>query len=254
MKDSHSSNCRFLRGVLSSKDWPDISGQEVAFWGRSNVGKSSLLNALMKSNGLAKVSKTPGRTQSINFYQIQEGVRYIDLPGYGYACIPEGLQNMWHQHVLDYVLTRSNLCLVVVLVDSRRDAGSQDLQVMKFLEQSHIPFQCIYTKIDCISSSQRSFLKLNEREKNYFRISAHTEEGIVALLSHIFSVVRERWYEFWEKFLLCFVLWFFCYSLMNACYTTTYLKSRTYRKGAWNNDITGRVQKFSFGYQVLLIF
>ena len=186
------SQCEFLRGVLSAKDWPEVSGQEVAFWGRSNVGKSSLLNALMKRKGLAKVSKTPGRTQTINFYQLQEGVRYVDLPGYGYACVPDVLQNMWHQHVLDYVLTRINLCLVVVLVDGRRDTSPQDFQVVDFLERSRIPVQCIYTKVDCISFSQRSFLELNQKEKNCFCISAHTGEGVVKLRSHIFSVVRAR--------------------------------------------------------------
>ncbi|PPE03617.1 ribosome biogenesis GTP-binding protein YihA/YsxC [Holospora curviuscula] len=187
----YASDCRFLRGVLHPKDWPDVSGKEIAFWGRSNVGKSSLLNALMKRKNLAKVSKTPGRTQSINFYQVQEGVRYVDLPGYGYACVPEVLQNMWHKNVLEYVLTRTSLSLVVILVDSRRDVGPQDIEVMNFLTKSLIPLQCLYTKIDCISSAQRRLLKLNAGEIHHLKTSTTTGEGVFELRTHILNTLQK---------------------------------------------------------------
>ncbi|ETZ05436.1 MULTISPECIES: ribosome biogenesis GTP-binding protein YihA/YsxC [Holospora] len=179
--------CQFLRSVLFSKDWPEISGKEFVFWGKSNVGKSSLLNALMQKKGFAKVSKTPGRTQSINFYQAQKGIRYVDLPGYGYACVPKNLQNIWHQHVVDYLLTRSNLCVVFLLIDSRRDVHFQDLQVIDFLQRSFVPVKCIYTKIDRIISAQRKILSLKESKTDCFEVSATTREGVLELRSYILN-------------------------------------------------------------------
>ncbi|ETZ07743.1 putative GTP-binding protein EngB [Holospora obtusa F1] len=188
----HPSSCQFLCSVLSAKDWPNSIGKEVAFWGKSNVGKSSLLNALMQRKNLAKVSKTPGRTQTINFYQIKNKLRYVDLPGYGYACVSKKIQNVWHQHVLDYLLDRNNLCFVCILVDSKRDIHPQDLQVADFLQKSLVSVQWIYTKIDRISSIQRQNLELNVKKEHCLEVSALTGQGIVELRSYINHSIEQK--------------------------------------------------------------
>lgn len=194
MKRFTPSECQFLRGVLHPKDWPGGGDAEFVFWGRSNVGKSSLLNALTERKNLAHVSKSPGRTQGINFYQILHGLRYVDLPGYGYARVSREAQRVWHQHVSDYLATRSNIQVVFILIDSRRDVQVHDQQVVEFLHECSVSFQFVYTKIDQISQVERCQLSLFESipAGGVYAVSASTGEGISELRRNIVAVNGEK--------------------------------------------------------------
>src|SRR5207249_1110622 len=125
---SHSA--RFLAGAADPTQLPKLGYPEIAFAGRSNVGKSSLLNRLVGQRGLARVSKTPGRTQQINFFLIDEQLVFADLPGYGFARVPAGVQQQWKRLVEAYLTQRRQLCAVVLLVDLRRGIQAEDAMLL----------------------------------------------------------------------------------------------------------------------------
>lgn len=140
--------------VLSAKEpahYPAASLPEIAFAGRSNVGKSSLINTLLNRKGLARTSNTPGRTQEINFFRVNERFAFIDLPGYGYAKVPEAMRKQWGPMVETYLRERDTLRLVVVILDVRRDPSAEDLQLMEWLQCYRIPFLVCLTKTDKVS-------------------------------------------------------------------------------------------------------
>ncbi len=127
---------------------PDDGVPEIAFIGRSNVGKSSLLNVLTNKKGLARVSQTPGCTQLINFFRINGTVRFVDLPGFGYAKVPKGHRAAFEDLIAGYLAGRANLCTVVVLVDSRLDPQRIDLEFLTWLHGLGRDFAVAFTKID----------------------------------------------------------------------------------------------------------
>jgi GTP-binding protein len=137
---------------------PKPDRPEYAFIGRSNVGKSSLINMLMQRKDLAKTSGTPGKTQLINHFTINDSWYLVDLPGYGYAKVPKGHRNAFEKMISDYLLTRPNLVNVFVLIDSRLSPQKIDLEFMEWLGESELPFSMVFTKLDK--------LKKMEREKN----------------------------------------------------------------------------------------
>lgn len=142
--------------VLSAKEpahYPAASLPEIAFAGRSNVGKSSLINTLLNRKGLARTSNTPGRTQEINFFLVNERFAFIDLPGYGYAKVPEAMRKQWGPMVETYLRERDTLRLVVVILDVRRDPSAEDLQLMEWLQCYRIPFLICLTKTDKVSKN-----------------------------------------------------------------------------------------------------
>ena len=118
---------------------------EIAFAGRSNVGKSSLLNRLVGHHGLARVSKTPGRTQQINFFSIDDQLTFVDLPGYGFARVPAHVQQQWKDLVEGYLTRRPNLIAVAVIVDLRRGVESDDNQLIAYLHAQRVPVLLIAT-------------------------------------------------------------------------------------------------------------
>ncbi|MEK7244243.1 MAG: ribosome biogenesis GTP-binding protein YihA/YsxC [Thermodesulfobacteriota bacterium] len=145
--------------VLSAKEpahYPPAGLPEIAFAGRSNVGKSSLINTLLNRKGLARTSNTPGRTQEINFFRVNERFAFIDLPGYGYAKVPEAIRKQWGPMVETYLRERDTLRLVVVILDVRRDPSEEDLQLMQWLQFYRIRFLVCLTKIDKVSHNQLS--------------------------------------------------------------------------------------------------
>ncbi len=122
--------------VLSAKEpahYPPAVLPEIAFAGRSNVGKSSLINTLLNRKGLARTSNTPGRTQEINFFRVNDRFAFIDLPGYGYAKVPESIRKQWGPMVETYLRERDTLRLVVLILDVRRDPSEEDLQLIDWL-------------------------------------------------------------------------------------------------------------------------
>jgi GTP-binding protein len=143
--------------VLSAKEpahYPPAELPEIAFAGRSNVGKSSLINTLLNRKGLARTSNTPGRTQEINFFLVNGRFSFIDLPGYGYAKVPEAIRMQWGPMVETYLRERSTLRLVVVILDIRRDPSGEDLQLAEWLKVYDIPFLICMTKRDKVSNNE----------------------------------------------------------------------------------------------------
>ncbi|MFT3724101.1 MAG: ribosome biogenesis GTP-binding protein YihA/YsxC [Hyphomonadaceae bacterium] len=145
----------FVKGVVSLDGLPPGDRPEFAFAGRSNVGKSSLINALCNRKTLARASNTPGRTQEINFFDLGEGKFWMaDLPGYGFAHAPKQNVDVWSRLNLDYLRSRSKLKRVFVLIDSRRGIGEIDLGVMKQLDSAAVQYQVVLTKTDKIKKSE----------------------------------------------------------------------------------------------------
>ncbi len=147
---------RFVAGAVSASRLPPTTLPEVAFAGRSNVGKSSLLNRLVGRRGLARVSKTPGRTQQINFFSVGGQLMLVDLPGYGFARVPLAVRDAWRRLVEHYLRSREQLRGVVVIVDARRGLQAEDAMLLDLLAVHHIAARLVATKVDKIRRSQRA--------------------------------------------------------------------------------------------------
>ncbi len=141
-------NCEFQRGVLKLEDMPDASFAEVTFAGRSNVGKSSLINALTGRKTLARVSVTPGRTQEINFFDLGHRLMLADLPGYGFAQAPKDKVAAWTDFIKLYLKGRPTLRRAMVLIDSRHGLKEVDREIMDLMDDSAVNYQVIMTKAD----------------------------------------------------------------------------------------------------------
>lgn len=144
----------FIKAAESAKDYPSGGLKEVAFAGRSNVGKSSAINTLLGRRNLVRTSKTPGRTQRLNFFLVNECLIFVDLPGYGFAAVPLEVKRTWAPMVELYMTGREELVGVVVIVDARRPATESDLNLMLFLRDRGIPFVVAATKADKLSGGQ----------------------------------------------------------------------------------------------------
>jgi GTP-binding protein len=144
----------FLGGMAGAGGWrPESSLPEVAFAGRSNVGKSSLLNALLRRRAAARVSKTPGRTREINFFRVNDAFVLVDLPGYGYARVAKERRAEWRPLIEGYLRTSPNLRGLVLLLDSRRDPSDDDRAMLTFLAESETPVLVAITKMDKFGST-----------------------------------------------------------------------------------------------------
>lgn len=145
---------KFIRSASSLKDFPPNSKAEIAFCGRSNAGKSSAINALCQQKALARTSKTPGRTQLLNFFQLDGDAFLVDLPGYGYAKAPVAAQKQWHKLVQDYLLSRKVLCGLVLLMDSRHPLTDIDRIMIDWSEHYQLPMYILLTKCDKLKRMQ----------------------------------------------------------------------------------------------------
>ena len=134
---------------------PDAQQPEVAFVGRSNVGKSSAINALLNRRKAARVSGTPGRTQAVNLFQVSETLVFADLPGYGFAKAPDAVRRAWGKLVRRYLFNRDALALVVQLVDARHPAQKVDIEMVDMLSEADVPFIVVATKIDRVKRSKQ---------------------------------------------------------------------------------------------------
>lgn len=145
----------FIKGVVAMDGLPAPDRLEVCFAGRSNVGKSSLINALTGTKGLARASNTPGRTQEINFFTQGPELYLVDLPGYGYANAPVKVVEKWQRLLKQYLSGRQTLRRAFVLIDSRHGVKPVDAEIMKLLDTSAVTFQCVMTKADKVKAKDR---------------------------------------------------------------------------------------------------
>jgi GTP-binding protein len=186
-------SARFVKSATKTDEFPRDRRPEIAFCGRSNIGKSSLLNALTNSRGLARTSASPGRTQTINFFQINERLYFVDLPGYGYAKVSKTVRETWGPMIESYLRQRDQLKLILMLVDSRMPPTESDIVMKSWLDHHRIPNAVVLTKTAKISRNQlnqalRTGAKtLNTKEIIAF--SAVTGDGKERLLSRIGTVI-----------------------------------------------------------------
>jgi GTP-binding protein len=148
------SSAEFVKSAFKEIDWPKDTKPEIAFLGRSNVGKSSLINSLLMVRGLARTSSTPGRTQSLNFFSINDRFWFVDLPGFGYARVPKDIKSTWGEMATTYLAKRNQLVLSIQIVDSRHEPTKQDLQLHEWLEHSNKPKLIVATKSDKLSNNE----------------------------------------------------------------------------------------------------
>lgn len=190
----------FLVSNTDSKKCPKPDKAEIAFIGRSNVGKSSLINMLTGVKELAKTSQKPGKTQLINHFTIDDRWYLVDLPGYGFAKVSKDKKVKWEKMISDYLTTRANLCGVIVLIDSRLEPQTIDLEFLNWCGEEGVPFAVAFTKADKQSKTQteknvRTFLnKLVEifgETPDYFVTSAEKSQGKEELSGFLYELVSE---------------------------------------------------------------
>ena len=147
-------SAEFVKSAFAEEHWTTDGLPEVAFLGRSNVGKSSLLNSLLQRKGLARTSNTPGRTQSLNYFLINKQFYFVDLPGYGYARVSKAMRSSWGKMAEDYLAKREQLVLCIQLIDSRHEPTEQDRQLFEWLRHYGKTQLIVATKSDKLSSNE----------------------------------------------------------------------------------------------------
>ena len=189
-------NVEFIGGMAEKHGWrPESSLPEVAFAGRSNVGKSSLLNCLVRRKSFARVSRTPGRTREINFFRVNNGFVLVDLPGYGYARVSKQQKSEWRPLMESYLRRTTQLRGMVLLLDIRREPSEDDRAMLDFLAEMEVPTIVALTKIDKLgkSAARERVAELAETlrlsNEQVIPFSAHSGEGRVELLEAITDLV-----------------------------------------------------------------
>lgn len=176
-------SAKFICSAVTPEHYPPADLPEVAFAGRSNVGKSSLINKILNRKKLVRTSKTPGRTQLLNFFEINEIYRFVDLPGYGYAKVPAEVQKRWRPMVETYLTSRSNMRGMVLLLDIRREPSKEDLNLWHWLQTMSIEVVKVITKADKLSRNKRNkqiaaiAKTLGCKKEELIEFSAITGEG-----------------------------------------------------------------------------
>lgn len=191
--------CTFLRAVSAVDQLTADPIPEIAFAGRSNVGKSSLVNALVNRKALARVSNTPGRTREIILFDLGGELRIADLPGYGFAKVSKAMAANWHRLIDAYLRRRPQLKRVCLLVDARHEPHASDLQMMKLLDSAAVSYIVVLTKMDKLNAAGRQ-RAINDAEKlrhqftaihpEFFATSAETGEGLPELRAHLARLAK----------------------------------------------------------------
>lgn len=158
---------KFINSSPHLRNTPPDEGLEVAFAGRSNAGKSSAINTLTRQNSLARISKTPGRTQMLNFFEINADLRFVDLPGYGYAKVPVAVKLEWHKLMETYLTSRKSLCAIVLVMDVRLPLTEFDWQMVEWCQHTGLPLHILLTKADKLAygASKNTLLKVQKELK-----------------------------------------------------------------------------------------
>ena len=177
----------FLTSAPSIKQCPADTGCEVAFAGRSNAGKSSAINALTRQKALARTSKTPGRTQLINFFQLSHNNRLVDLPGYGYAKVPRAMKAEWDRHLAEYLQMRNSLTGLILLMDIRHPLQEYDQQMLNWAAQASLPVHILLTKADKLKRgpAENSRLKVE-------KLLRDMDPGCTLLSVQTFSALKKQ--------------------------------------------------------------
>lgn len=187
----------FEKSAYSFEEFPHTRKPEFAISGRSNVGKSSLINTLVNRKKLARISSTPGKTQSINFYNIDNKFYLVDLPGYGFAKVPDNVKEEWAELIDDYLYNRRNLFGIIQIIDSRHKPTQEDQMMVDWLKETGIPAFIAATKVDKISRNKRKKQEeliintLNiDQEFGFTFFSAKTGEGkkkVIGFIQNLFD-------------------------------------------------------------------
>ena len=168
-------SAEFIKSAFAETDWPRDPAAEIAFLGRSNVGKSSLINSLLGVRGLARTSNTPGRTQALNFFLINKRFRFVDLPGYGFARVPKNIRASWGEMATNYLAKRIGLVLSIQIVDTRHEPTTLDLQLNEWLIANAKPRVVVATKSDKLSQNElRKSLERVRRMMDAERVIAYS--------------------------------------------------------------------------------
>ena len=192
-------NAEFMISAVGPNQYPTDQKIEIALSGRSNVGKSSFINRLIQRKSLARTSSKPGKTQTLNFYHINDLFYFVDVPGYGYAKVSKKEREKWGKMIEEYITTRENLELVLILVDFRHEPSTEDVQMREFLEYYEIPYRIIMTKCDKIprgkwnkhvSQIRKAFGK--PPEELFLTFSSETGEGVEKAWEWIESIVLDE--------------------------------------------------------------
>lgn len=188
--------CEFLAGVAEPRDFPPSTLPEVVFLGRSNVGKSSLINALLGRRGLARTSSTPGRTRQVNFYRVNGAFLFVDLPGYGFARVAKAVRDGWKDLVETALERPSPGRLAVLIVDARHPPSPLDREMRAWLEDRGMPFVIAATKSDKLSRNElnkslKTHLTELHRPDLLIPCSAETREGIPRIWAAIDGMLNE---------------------------------------------------------------
>ena len=175
---------QFLLSAPTLSQCPDDTGCEVAFAGRSNAGKSSAINVLTRQGKLARTSKTPGRTQLINFFSLTEHCRLVDLPGYGYAKVPKAVKQRWDEHLAEYLQRRQSLRGLILLMDVRHPLQDFDRQMVLWADQSDMPVHILLTKADKLKRGPA----LNTMQR--IRLELEAGQGQASVTVQLFSALK----------------------------------------------------------------
>lgn len=187
-------SAEFIKSAFERAHWTTDGLPEIAFLGRSNVGKSSLINSLLQRKGLARTSNTPGRTQSINFFLINEKFYFVDLPGYGYAKVSKQMRGDWGKMAEEYLAERRELALSIQLIDSRHEPSRLDSQLNEWLEYHQKNYLVAATKADKLSTNNltKSINEITKQlpESEIFPFSAVTGKGKVEIWREISQAIE----------------------------------------------------------------
>ncbi|MCP4718647.1 MAG: YihA family ribosome biogenesis GTP-binding protein [Desulfobacteraceae bacterium] len=185
----------FVKSAVKPDQYPEYDFPEIGFAGRSNVGKSSLINTLIQRKGMVKTSSKPGCTQLINFFLVNGDLSFVDLPGYGYAKVSKKIRAQWQPMVELYLSKRESLLGLVLLIDIRRDPGKEEFDLVKWLESHGMPYLIILTKADKLSKTKQAkrvsaiCSQLNRQEQGVILFSAKTRQGRETVLDEINNLI-----------------------------------------------------------------